>query len=228
MNILSCLASHFEHIEIGHLRQRYLWGPAVDQILAVKVGSHFPAKRSGLRRSTCRLGLESLGTEPSAEMRINPARFLTRFLDATFSDDGDCILDGIIGKRITVRRVTKSSQHPDLVLVECGFRDTLGAPKERAEGTLSLVLFPRQDWAIREFVMTSMRYAIETRKGVEVFQLADGRFAPRRVELQVRDLSSARTLREKYQFEITEMAVAASVGPEEFTVDALEAQRISP
>lgn len=157
--------------------------------------------------------LEYEGAKPSGEMDIPTARFMARFLYAAYSDDGISILDGISEKRITVQSVTRHPNNPDFVVVECTHRDTEGDPKYRAGGTLSLVLSPKQDWAIRELRMTSMPYDFETRKVVDVFKLAGGGFVPRKCQLEVFSLSTPRKLQEKYQFEMTEIAPVESVAP---------------
>ena|GEM_PF-3714412 len=201
--------------------------------LAVPVSEAFLVT-PGLAAKVCEPRTESAwleyeGAEPSIEMRISLARFMARFLFATYSDDGACILDEISHQRVTVQSVTRHPKNPDFVVVECTHRDLGGVlgddPKYRAEGTLTLVLSPKQDWAIRELRMTSMPYAFESRSEVDVFKLADGGFVPRKCQIEVFSLSTPRKLKEKYQFEMSEMAVLESVAPEEFSLEALGVHR---
>jgi len=49
MHVLDYLVTNFEHRQRGHLRERYLWGPAVDHIAAIWEEFPLPRERARVR-----------------------------------------------------------------------------------------------------------------------------------------------------------------------------------
>lgn len=165
--------------------------------------------------------LEYEGAKPSNEILVSTVLYLYRFLHAAFSIDGESIVDGISQKKLTVHNVTRHPENRAFVLVECTHRETEGDPKWRAEGTLSLVLSPAEDWAVREIRLTSMPYGFEMRATLDVAPLGDVGFVPRNYRVEVFGIGSSEELREKHEFEVTETAFVESVSAEEFSLEAL-------